>query len=183
MLLSKNVKGELDHHINSRAMLERFVRDDESEVIDRVTRLELKRYMAHTLLRDTDAMSMAHSLEVRVPLIDHKLVEFVTTIPAHLKLKNGQPKYLLTESLADILPPEVIARKKQGFEMPVAAWMRGALKPILDDVFSSRSLTQRALFDAHYAQQLYQDFLQGEGAYMRLWCLATLELWMRKYVD
>ncbi|MEK7808335.1 MAG: asparagine synthase (glutamine-hydrolyzing) [Chloroflexota bacterium] len=183
MLLSKNVKDELDYNINSRAMLERFVRDDEDEVIDRVTRLELKNYMANTLLRDTDAMSMAHSLEVRVPLIDHKLVEFVTTIPADLKLKNGQPKYLLTAALADVLPPEVIARKKQGFEMPVAAWMRGALKPMLDDVFSSRSLTQRELFDAPYAQRLYQDFLQGEGAYMRVWCLATLELWMRKFVD
>lgn len=183
MLLTENVKDKLDHNLNSRAMLERFMRDAETEVIDRVTRLELKNYMAHTLLRDTDAMSMAHSLEVRVPLIDHKLVEFVTTIPADLKLKNGQPKYLLTESLADVLPPEVIARKKQGFEMPVAAWMRGALKPILDDVFSSRSLTQRALFDAPHAQQLYQDFLQGEGAYMRVWCLATLELWMRKFVD
>ncbi len=116
-------------------MLEQFVRDDESDVIDRVTRLEFNNCMAHTLLRDTDAMSMAHSLEVRVPLIDHKLVEFVTTIPADLKLKNGQPKCLLTESLADVLRPEVIARKKQGFEMPVASWMRGALKPTLDEVF------------------------------------------------
>ncbi len=182
-LLSQNVKGELGHISGSRKLLERFVRHDEEEVIDRVTRLELKNYMANTLLRDTDAMSMAHSLEVRVPLIDHKLVEFVTTIPADLKIKNGQPKYLLTESLADVLPPEVIARKKQGFEMPVAAWMRGSLRPVLDDVFSSRSLTERGLFDASYAQRLYQDFLQGEGAYMRVWCLTTMELWMRKFID
>lgn len=182
-LLSKNVKGELGHISSSRKLLERFVRHDEEEVIDRVTRLELKNYMANTLLRDTDAMSMAHSLEVRVPLIDHKLVEFVTTIPADLKIKNGQPKYLLTESLADVLPPEVIARKKQGFEMPVAAWMRNSLRPVLDDVFLSRSLTERGLFDASYAQRLYQDFLQGEGAYMRVWCLTTMELWMRKFID
>ena len=164
-------------------MLERFVQDEETEIVDKVTRLELKNYMAHTLLRDTDAMSMAHSLEVRVPLIDHKLVEFVTTIPAHLKLKGGQPKHLLTSALSDLLPNEIIARKKMGFEMPVASWMRGTLRPILDDVFSSRSLEARGLFNPSQAQQLYQSFLQGEGAYMRVWCLVTLELWIRKFLN
>lgn len=181
-LLPPHVRGALGNTRPSRKLLEQFIRADEPEVIDRVTRLELKNYMAHTLLRDTDAMSMAHSLEVRVPLIDHKLVEFVTTIPANLKLRNGQPKYLLTAALADVLPPEVIKRRKQGFEMPVAAWMRGPLRPALDEVFSTRALEQRGLFNAAEAQRLYQNFLQGEGPYMRVWSLAALELWLRKFV-
>ena len=182
-LLSRQFQGEMGHVTPSQKLLEQFVRGDETGVIDRVTRLELKNYMAHTLLRDTDAMSMAHSLEVRVPLIDHKLVEFVTTIPADLKLRGGQPKYLLLEALKDVLPPEVTKRRKQGFEMPVAAWMRGPLRPALDDVFSSQSIERRGLFNSAEARRLYQAFLQGEGPYMRVWCLAVLELWMRKYLD
>lgn len=181
-LLSPEVRDRLGAITSSRKWLERFVRADEPEVIDRITRLELKNYMTHTLLRDTDAMSMAHSLEVRVPLIDHKLVEFVTTIPADLKLRGGQPKYLLTEALADVLPPAVIKRRKQGFEMPVAAWMRGPLRPALEDVFSTRSLEQQGLFNVAEAQRIYQEFLHGVGPYMRAWSLATLELWLRKFV-
>jgi asparagine synthase (glutamine-hydrolysing) len=182
-LLQGVVQGELGQLPTARKWLAAWVRDDESDVIDRVTRLELKNYMAHTLLRDTDAMSMAHSLEVRVPLIDHKLVEFVTTIPSHLKLHDGQPKYLLTSALADILPPEVVKRRKQGFEMPVAAWMRGPLKPALDDALSLKTIERRGLFNAAEVETVYQTFLQGEGPYMRVWALAVLELWMRKYID
>ncbi|HLB47451.1 MAG TPA: asparagine synthase (glutamine-hydrolyzing) [Anaerolineales bacterium] len=182
-LLSPHVRGELGNAPTARKLLEGWVRDDEPNVIDRVTRLELKNYMAHTLLRDTDAMSMAHSLEVRVPLIDHKLVEFVTTVPADLKLRNGQGKYLLTSALADILPPAVVSRRKQGFEMPVAAWMRGPLRPALDEALCLESIERRGLFNAAEVQRLYQTFLQGEGPYMRVWALATLELWMRRFVD
>jgi asparagine synthase (glutamine-hydrolysing) len=182
-LLSNYARGELGQLPSARKRLEEWVRADEPDVIDRVTRLELKNYMAHTLLRDTDAMSMAHSLEVRVPLIDHKLVEFVTTIPANLKLHNGQPKYLLINALRDVLPPEVINRRKQGFEMPVAAWMRGPLRPALDEVLSLESISQRGLFNGAEVEKLYQSFLQGNGPYMRVWSLAVLELWMRKFVD
>ncbi len=182
-LLQKAVQGELGQLPSARKRLEAWMHSDESDVIDRVTRLELKNYMAHTLLRDTDAMSMAHSLEVRVPLIDHKLVEFVTTIPSHLKLHDGQPKYLLTSALADVLPPEIIKRRKQGFEMPVAAWMRGPLKPTLDEALSLNTIEQRGLFNASEVETVYQSFLQGEGLYMRVWALAVLELWMRKYID
>lgn len=182
-LLSPQARGELGRAPSARKLLEGWMRDDEPDVIDRVTRLELKNYMAHTLLRDTDAMSMAHSLEVRVPLIDHRLVEFVTTIPAGLKLRNGQPKYLLTAALADVLPQEVIARRKQGFEMPVGAWMCGPLRPILDDALCLKSVEQRGLFNPAEVQRLYQGFLQGEGSYMRVWALAVLEHWLRKFVE
>jgi asparagine synthase (glutamine-hydrolysing) len=182
-LLSSSACGELGRLPSARGRLASWIRSDEPDVIDRVTRLELKNYMAHTLLRDTDAMSMAHSLEVRVPLIDHKLVEFVTTIPSNLKLRNGQPKYLLINALTDVLPPEVIKRRKQGFEMPVANWLRGPLRPALDDVLSLKSVQQRGLFNAAEVERLYQSFLHGEGPYMRVWSLAVLELWLRQVVD
>ncbi len=181
-LLSNWARDELGQLPPARKLLERWTRSDEPDVVDRVTRLELKNYIAHTLLRDTDAMSMAHSLEVRVPLIDHKLVEFVTTIPSNLKLRNGQPKYLLTAALVDVLPSTVIKRRKQGFEMPMAAWMRGPLRPLIDEALSLRSIERRGLFNAAEVEFLYQEFLQGQGPYMRVWSLVVLELWLRKFV-
>ncbi len=163
--------------------LARFVHPAEQGSIAQLTRLEISNYMAHTLLRDTDAMSMAHSLEVRVPLIDHKLVEFAVRIPPELKLNNGQSKWVFAEALRDVLPAEVLKRPKRGFEMPVAAWMRGDLRDVLEDVFSPESISRRGLFEVEAARGVYRDFLAGEGPYMRAWSLAVLELWLREFVD
>jgi asparagine synthase (glutamine-hydrolysing) len=159
-----------------------FVHPVETDPLAQLTRLELKNYMAHTLLRDTDAMSLAHSLEVRVPLIDHKLVEFAMRIPFALKLHDGTAKWIFIQALRDVLPPEVARRPKRGFEMPVEAWMRGELRPILDDVFSEQGVAQRGLFRYEVVNGIYERFLDGSEHYMRVWALAALELWLRQYV-
>jgi asparagine synthase (glutamine-hydrolysing) len=179
-LYSRETRARLNGVGHSADRLAAFAAPGETEIVDRVSRMELKGYMANTLLRDTDAMSMAHSLEVRVPLIDHKVVEFATRIPAALKLRNGKTKVLLTEALADLLPPEVVERRKQGFEMPVAHWLRGELRPVLDDVFAPEAVARRGLFDPAEAGRLYRAFLDGQGSYMRVWALAALELWLRE---
>jgi asparagine synthase (glutamine-hydrolysing) len=167
----------------SLAYLSRFTMPEEQDPVARLTRLELKNYMAHTLLRDTDVMSMAHSLGVRVPLIDHELVEFAVNLPANLKLRNGRAKWIFTEALSDVLPSEVVNRPKRGFEMPVAEWLRGDLRPVLDDVLSERAVAARGLFDPAVVDGVYQEFLRGEGAYMYVWSLVSLELWMRRFID
>ncbi|MEY4233960.1 MAG: hypothetical protein RL635_927, partial [Chloroflexota bacterium] len=110
---SRNVAGSAD-------ALTAYLDANDADVVAKVTRLELKGYMAHMLLRDTDAMSMAHSLEVRVPWIDHKLVEFAVGLPAEWKLRGGQPKAIFADALADVLPRTVLRRRKQGFEIPLA---------------------------------------------------------------
>ncbi|GAB4473952.1 MAG: asparagine synthase (glutamine-hydrolyzing) [Anaerolineae bacterium] len=155
----------------------------ETDIIAQLTRLELKNYMAHTLLRDTDAMSMAHSLEVRVPLIDHKLVEFAVRIPPGLKLRNGRGKHIFIEALRDVLPQQVLTRPKRGFEMPIGAWMRNDLRDVMEDVFSTRSIQRRGLFQVEPMQRIYAGFKEGRGIYMHAWAFAVLELWMREFVD
>lgn len=156
----------------------------EPDIVSQVARLELGNYMPNTLLRDVDAMSMAHSLEVRVPLIDHVLVEFVRTIPARYALRGRTTKWLLIEALRDVLPPEVITRPKRGFEMPVAAWMRGPLRPAVEDALSAGSIRRRGLLNETAVAHIRDDFYQGRNpVYLRPWTLAIFELWARRYLD
>jgi len=172
--------GALEASLNT---LTRYTHPTETNPIAQISRLELKNYMAHTLLRDTDAMSMAHSLEVRVPLIDHKLVEFAARIPSGMKLRNGRTKWIFIEALKDILPANILNRPKQGFELPMGHWMRNELRPIIEDTLSKESVEGRGLFRPEVVKRIYQDFLDGREVYMHPWTLVVLELWMRRFVD
>jgi asparagine synthase (glutamine-hydrolysing) len=162
----------------------------EHDPIMKVTRLELKSYMSHMLLRDTDVTSMAHSLEVRVPLIDHKLVEFAANIPAAMKLGNshvgkfvGPTKVVLTDALVDVLPKQILGRKKQGFFMPVGSWMLNDLEPVVSEALSSDTVSRRGIFDPSVVSGLRSDFENGTGSYMKVWALLMLELWQREFID
>src|SRR5207244_2279449 len=104
-------------------------------------------YMGHRLLRDTDAMSMAHSLEVRVPLIDHEVVEFVVGLGPQWHTVGRRPKRLLTAAIDDLLPEQVVAGPKHGFELPMAHWMRHELRPIVEETLSRESISRRGIFD------------------------------------
>lgn len=145
-----------------------------------VTQLELNAYMGWRLLRDTDVMSMAHSLEVRVPLIDHKLVEFVSGLAKGWQTTHGYPKKMLTTALADILPEKILNVPKHGFEFPMGHWMRNELKPILDDVFSNTSIEKRGLFSTSAIEDMYGMFKKGKLSYPTVWQFVVLELWLRE---
>ena len=101
---------------------------DHRDTFTAVSWMETRSYLVSTLLRDTDSMSMAHSLEVRVPFLDHHLVEFVTALAEKQKRRNGTPKSLLVGALEDLLPLEVVHQPKRGFTFPWANWLRGPLK-------------------------------------------------------
>ena len=148
-----------------------------------VSLLEMQSYMGWRLLRDTDAMSMAHSLEVRVPLIDHKVVEFVCGLRSGWEKIWGHPKRLLTESLSDILPAEIVHRKKQGFSFPMEKWMKGELREVVEDAFSLESIRRRGFMTENGLRNLYDGFLRGEVGYPVIWQMVVLELWMRDTLD
>jgi len=151
------------------------------DVVQSVSKLELMGYMPNTLLRDTDAMSMVHSLEVRVPLIDHKLVEYVYLLPSEFKLNGKISKYLLIETFKDLIPGEILKRKKTGFEIPMGCWLKNELKEIVNDVFSKDSITNRNIFNFNEMQNIYKRFYEGRAGYMLIWMFVILELWMRKF--
>ena len=146
------------------------------------TRMEINSFMTWRLLRDTDAMSMAHALEVRVPFVDHKVVEFICRLPVGWEKRWGFPKKLLVETLADILPKEILDRPKQGFQFPMGEWMKHELKPVVEEVLSEFSVKQRGLFDNKEIQGLLRQFQQGLIPYEVVWQFVILELWMRKWL-
>ena len=138
--------------------------------------------MHDVLLRDTDQMSMAHGLEVRVPLLDHVLAEYVVGLPDAQKWPNGVPKRLLVESLRGLLPHEIVHRPKLGFVLPFDRWMRGALRPFCEERLAPRRLGARGIIRPRALQELWQAFLSGgrSVSWSRVWVLVALEEWLER---
>ena len=140
---------------------------------------EISTYMQNVLLGDADQMSMAHSLEIRVPFIDYTLVEYVLGIPD--KYKNPiTPKKLLVDSLGDLLPPEIVNRPKMGFTFPWKQWMKNELKTFCHD--KMYSLSKRNLFNEQAILTLWNDFITDHprATWSRIWYLVILENWMQE---
>lgn len=148
--------------------------------VDLVSYLEMTHYMATTLLRDTDMMSMAHGLEIRVPLLDHKLVELMFSIPSNLKIKQGVPKPLLVNSLNRKLPDFIVRRKKMGFTLPFEVWMRGEMRPEIESVLLSRSEKLSDFICQAGVNKIWSDFLNKRCSWSRPWSLYVLKKWIDK---
>jgi asparagine synthase (glutamine-hydrolysing) len=147
-----------------------------------VSCFELRSYMLNTLLRDSDAMSMAHSLELRVPLLDHPIVEFVAAQPDAIKRRNGAYKPLLVEALGDLLPPEVSERPKQGFTFPWAQWMRGPLAPRITARLRDMPPALDRRLDRDAVDAAWTGFQAGRYGWLRPWSLYVLNEWVRRHL-
>ncbi len=157
-----------------------------SELFARISYAEGRTYMHDVLLRDTDQMSMRHALEVRVPLLDHKLVEYVMGVPDMYKRPDGVPKSLLVASLEGLLPDDIVRRPKQGFTLPFANWMRGELRDFCEARLHPQRIAGRGVFEAAEVSKLWRAFINGsrEISWSRLWVLVALEEWLeRNQVD
>lgn len=148
-------------------------------LLSQVSLLEMSTYMQNVLLRDTDQMAMAHALEVRVPFLDHELVQFVLGVSDAWK-RPHTPKQLLTSALGDLLPPEIINRPKMGFTLPWPRWMREELRSFCEARIER--LCQRAVFNADGLRSLWSAFLADPKrvSWARLWYLVVLEEWMER---
>jgi asparagine synthase (glutamine-hydrolysing) len=180
---------ELRRDISSATSAENVLADqlrhaDSKMPLQRMLYLDTKLWLPDDLLARGDKMSMAASLEARVPLLDHKLVEFAASLPQHLKIRNLTRKYLLKKVAARLLPPAIIHRKKQGFPIPISTWFRGEAREFVSDLLSRETIVRRGLFDADYVGQILQQHLRGtadRGA--QLWGLVLVELWHRQFLD
>ncbi|MFC1512263.1 asparagine synthase (glutamine-hydrolyzing) [Candidatus Latescibacterota bacterium] len=155
--------------------------------LDAATFFYITFYMQNTLLRDIDMVSMAHSLEVRVPFLDHRLIEYVVQLPIELRMKRGETKYLLTTATRDLLPKEVIYRKKMGFSFPFGIWlMNSPLHELMLDCFSENGLKKRRIFNNKELDRILKNGLKEDSTnrpsfiHYKLWMLTILELWLQE---
>jgi asparagine synthase (glutamine-hydrolysing) len=168
-----------------RAAFER-VRD--ADFLNQMLYLDTKIFMASLNLTYNDKMSMASSVEVRVPLLDRELAEFVAwNVPPRLKL-NGmiQPttKYIFRKAMEDVLPKEVLQHPKAGFAAPIDYWLANDLKPMVDDLLSESTLRKRNLFEPAVVRGYVEEHRQGTQDWsMQIWQFLTLELWMQTFLD
>jgi asparagine synthase (glutamine-hydrolysing) len=145
--------------------------------------LDMKNYLPLDILTKVDRMSMAHSIETRVPLLDHKLVEFAATIPPEMNLRGGTTKYILKRAMRGILPDSIIDRPKRGFAVPLGYWFRGKLGAYVRDLLLGDRSTRRGFFNGGHIENLVSRHERGENLDLQLWTLISFELWSRAFLD
>jgi asparagine synthase (glutamine-hydrolysing) len=157
---------------------------EDMDPLDWVLNTDMHTYLPDDELRKTDRLSMWHSLEVRVPFLDHKFVEFVATIPSRYKLNGHQKKYILIQALEGIVPDAILHRRKQGFSIPLANWLRGPLKDLVNTYLSTSALKEAGLFNAGTVEKLlneHQRFLRNHET--KIWVLLTFMMWHQVYIS
>jgi asparagine synthase (glutamine-hydrolysing) len=153
------------------------------DTFNAISCLEARSYMVNTLLRDTDSVSMAHSLEVRVPLLDHVLVEFVSQLPAEVKVKRGTNKALLVEALKGLVPNEILSRRKRTFTFPWERWLRGSLAGRIGAGLSDPAPALAPHLDADAVRAVWLAFEASKTNWSRPWSLYVLNQWCRKHLE
>jgi asparagine synthase (glutamine-hydrolysing) len=154
-----------------------------STVLDRLLYSDLKTYLVELLMKQ-DQMSMAASIESRVPFLDHKLVEFAAALPDRLKLRGFKTKWILREAVREIVPPRILSRRKMGFPVPFDVWMRGAWNGVARDVLLDSRSRQRGIIDPAAVGRLIDAHRSGKSnGSDAIWTLLNLELWYRTFID
>jgi asparagine synthase (glutamine-hydrolysing) len=152
--------------------------------VDKLLYLDSKTYLPSDILTKVDRMTMANSLEARVPLLDQKLIEFVVKIPAELKLKNLETKYIFKKALEGVVPREILYREKQGFGVPINEWINSQLKDRINADLLEKKTLERGYFERRYIETLLDEHRKQRRDHSHsLWILWTLELWHRQFVD
>lgn len=157
---------------------------DATDPVDRMLAVDTKLWLVDYLLLRGDKLTMANSLEARVPLLDHHLVEFAARLPVHLKLRGSQRKFLLKKVAERLLPSSIIHRKKQGFPIPIDQWLRGEASSLVQDMLSVDSIQHRGYFDSNLIQNMIRQHQAGFVDYStELWGLISFEMWTRRFLD
>ena len=155
---------------------------DAEDLLDKLLYADTKTYL-HELLMKQDQMSMAASIESRVPFLDHKLVEFTAKMPRKMKIRGRETKWILREAMKGILPEEILTRGKMGFPVPLGNWFRNEFRHVVEEnVLSERALS-RGIFNADFVREIVQKHNAGENHDERLWSLVNFEIWQRRFID
>jgi len=165
-------------------MLDKYRQSDAAAFLDATLYVDFNLYLPDTLMTKTDIAGMTHSLEARMPILDHHFIEFVATIPPELKLKDGTiSKYIFKKAVEPYLPHEVIYRPKMGFGVPTDHWFRNELKDMTYDILLSQRALERGYFQKTYVQSMLDRHQNGENWQYLIWNLLMLEMWHLMFID
>ncbi len=183
-LFSRQTRHRLAQYESDNSYQQIYAAPQGADHTARLLYLDSKTYLPGDILTKVDRMSMAHSLESRVPLLDHKLIEFATNIPSHLKLHGLTTKHILKQAVTGLIPDEIIHRRKQGFDVPIREWFKHELRELLHDTLLDRKTRERGYFNERTITSIIKEHERGRRNYARhLWGLLTLELWHRAFID
>jgi asparagine synthase (glutamine-hydrolysing) len=183
-LFSDRVKNELGYTNSKEKILAHFSSSNVNELVDRMLYTDLMTRMPDHLLAIVDRMAMAHGLEVRPPLMEHKLVEFASRIPTRLKLNGARLKYILRKVASRYIHPSLITRKKQGFGFPLAYWMRDELREFLRQVVRESRFIENRIFNHGYVYNMIEEHINGKRDHnFRIWIFMNLEIWYRIFIE
>jgi len=144
---------------------------------------DINRYLPLDILTKVDRMTMAHSIEARPPLLDHRLVEFAATIPARFRLRDGTTKYLFKQAMRGMVPDTIIDRRKHGFAVPLAQWFRGDLAGFARDVLLSTTCRERGVLEPRLIERVLRLNARGRDLDLQIWTMLSFELWCRRFLD
>jgi len=183
-LLSESVAEAVDFHAVHHRLTRNFGRGAGAPLLDRALQLDYGQYLPGDILPLTDRLSMRHSLEVRVPFVDQRLIELVATMPPHLKVRRFTKKFALRRLMADRLPRELFRAPKRGFVGPTASWLRQELRPLLTDSLSAKALQDVAWLDPTAVARMVRHHLDGSSDRYgpALWSLLIFARWHQNHV-
>src|SRR5438876_360425 len=182
-LLSSGSKADIDND-SSRIFRHWLEEHPQRDNLSSMLYLDTKISLPDNLLMKGDKMTMAASLEARVPLLDYKLIEYAATIPSNVKIKPFRTKYLLKQAYADFLPEAILTRKKMGFNVPTGVWFREGQRQLITRLLLSERARDRGFFNEKFVAHLLREHLEGRTNYQaQLFTLASLELWFQIFID
>jgi asparagine synthase (glutamine-hydrolysing) len=176
-------RAELLENQDQYSSLLHYDNADAGGLLDRMGHVDLQTYLLELLMKQ-DQMSMAASIESRVPFLDDHVVDYVAALPGRYKVQGWQTKAVLRSAIGDLVPKAILARRKMGFPVPFGRWLRGAFSPIVDEFVLGPRAAARRLFNRESLQQLASEHRSGHRAHgERLWLLVNLEIWLRIFFD
>lgn len=183
LLYSADFAASLNGYNSTGFIEENFRRSTSADPLDQQEYVDIKSYLVDDILVKVDRMSMANSLEARVPFLDHRFVEFAASIPSGLRLNGKKTKYILKKALQNELPLQIIERGKEGFSIPIKNWLKNELKSMMLDSLSEANVRDKGFFDPRYVNRLVSEHINGnENHSHRLWALMVFHMWHDLYM-
>jgi len=183
-LYSKSLRGIINRNNTLDTVISLFNSPNANNLLNKLLFVDVNLYLPDDILALTDRLSMAHSLEVRVPFLDHKLLEFAASIPPDLKIRYFRKKYILIKAISKFIPKKVIFRRKQGFVGPTAFWLRRYLKDFTLEILSDSNIRKRGYFDPGKVNNLLEEHFSGRKNHQKkITALLSFEIWHKLYLD